>query len=94
VFVFFYLPTVVATQEYLTINKILEYLNPISDRWMDVASKLKLPVSVINSIVVSRFPNNRASLRKVVEWWFQYTANPHWDAIVQLLQGIIKSVVM
>jgi hypothetical protein len=48
---------------------------------------LSLPYTVISSIQVSRLPSNQASLRKVVEWWFQNTANPEWSTIHHILEG-------
>ena len=69
-----------------TVNNIVKTLEPISKRWIEVATLLELPDTIISSIQVSRLPNNLASLRKVVEWWFQNTANPEWNAIA-VLQG-------
>jgi hypothetical protein len=48
---------------------------------------LGIPFPVIGSIQVSRLPNDQASLRKVVEWWFQNTPNPEWSTIHQILGG-------
>ena len=67
-------------------------LEKFSVQWMQVAGFLNLPDYVINSIHVSRLEDDKASLRKVVEWWFKNTANPEWSAIRKIsVKGIIKS---
>jgi hypothetical protein len=73
----------------LTVNRIVKSFEHISDHWIEIATELGLPYPVISSIQVSRLPNDQASLRKVVEWWFQNTANPEWSTIYQVLEGIV-----
>ena len=67
-------------QTSLTVDNVLTYLYPWSHQWVTVANKLHLPTLVINSIQASQV-SDRASLKTVVEWWFQNTANPEWNTI-------------
>ena len=78
--------SVAAKQTSLTVDNVLAYLYPLSDQWVTVANKLHLSANVIYSIQASH-ASDHASLKMVVEWWFQNTANPEWNTIVQL-QGM------
>jgi hypothetical protein len=71
----------------LTVNRIIKSFEHVSNHWIEIATELGIPSPVINSIQVSRLPNDQASLRKVVEWWFQNTPNPEWSTIHQILEG-------
>ena len=71
----------------LTVNNIMKFLDHLSNEWIKVANRLLLPSPIITSIQVSRLPSDQASLRKVIEWWFQNTPNPHWDTIQGVLHG-------
>ena len=62
----------------------MKHLDQMSNQWIHVANELELPSFVISSIQVSQLDNDKASLRRVVEWWFQYTDNPEWKTIQQL----------
>ena len=75
--------SVVAMQRSLTVDNVLTYLYPWSHQWVTVANKLHLPTPVMNSIQASQ-ASDRASLKMVVEWWFQNTVNPEWNTIIQL----------
>ena len=59
----------------------MKYLYQMSNQWIHVANELELPSFVISSIQVSQLDNDLASLRKVVEWWFGYNANPEWKTL-------------
>lgn len=87
----YFLTVAVSRQENLSVNSVLQYLDPMSDQWVVVATKLGVFNSVINSIQVSRL-DNHASLRRVVEWWFQYTANPDWGTVGKILQGKYRTL--
>ena len=65
----------------------MNFLDPLSCQWVKVANRLLLPSNIVNSIQVSRLPSDQASLRKVIEWWFQNTSNPDWGTIQEVLQG-------
>jgi hypothetical protein len=70
----------------LTVNRVIQYFEHFSGRWIEIATKLGLPYQIISSIQVSRLPSDQASLRKVVEWWFLNTANPEWSTVHQVLR--------
>lgn len=72
----------------------MKRLEHLSDQWVMVANRLPLPGSITNSIQVSRLPDDHASLRKVVEWWFKNTPNPDWDTIQEVLQGNFHNTFM
>ena len=59
----------------------MKALDTMADQWIKVADPLNVPSTVVDSILVSRLQDDRASLRRVVEWWFRNTANPEWSAI-------------
>ena len=69
----------------MTIANAVSMLLKLSDRWIWVASLLRLPSSVTDVITVSCQKDNQVALRKVVEWWFMNNANPGWDDIHQVL---------
>ena len=78
-----------ASQDFLTVNNIVKFLihHKLSDQWVSVAGELNVPDYVLNSIVVSHLRDDEASLRKVIEWWFNYTPSPEWSTI-QKLRGM------
>jgi hypothetical protein len=80
------------TGGFLTVNRVVKSFEHISNQyWFGIAIELGLPYFVISSIQVSQLPNDQASLTKVVEWWFQNTANPEWSTIRQVLEGIVET---
>ena len=74
-------------QEHLTVNNIVKALDALADQWIRVADCLSVPGTVVDGILVSRLPNDKASLRRVVEWWFKNSANPEWITIQEILDG-------
>lgn len=80
--------------ESLTVSSITKFLDHLSSQWVNVANRLSLPSPVVTSIQVSRLPSNQASLRKVIEWWFQNTPNPEWGTIQEALQGIFHILLL
>ena len=69
----------------------MKFLEHLSSQWSDVARKLEIPDLIVTRIKVSRLRNDRAYLKKVVEWWFQNTPNPNWDTIQEVLPGNFSS---
>ena len=53
----------------------------MADQWIKIANLLKVPDLIVDSIVVSRLQDDKASLQRVVEWWFKNTPNPEWNVI-------------
>ena len=66
-------------------NNVILSLEQHAEQWIKIAGLLEIPDYVISSIQVSRLQNDKASLRRVVEWWFKNTHNPEWNAIQDVL---------
>lgn len=66
----------------------MKTLDTIANQWIRTAELLGVPTSIVDSILVSRLQDDRASLRRVVQWWFKNTPNPEWSAIQGVLKGI------
>ena len=64
----------------------MKFLQHLSNDWLKVANRLPLPSRIVTNIPVSRL-SDQASLRKVIEWWFQNTPNPDWGTIQEVLHG-------
>ena len=58
----------------------MKALDRMAKQWIRVSEMLKVPSSVVDTILVSRL-NDEESLRRVVKWWFKNTANPEWTSI-------------
>ena len=71
----------------------MKFLEHLSNQWVKVASRLLLPSPILTSIQVSRLSGDQASLRKVIEWWFQNTPNPNWGTIQEVLHGNLLATV-
>ena len=67
-------------KEFLTVSNVVKALDMMANQWIRISELLKVPFSVVNSILVTRM-NDQDSLRRVVEWWFKNTANPEWTPI-------------
>ncbi len=62
----------------------MKALDTMAQQWIMVAELLRVPNAVVNNITVARLQDDKASLRRAVEWWFKKTANPEWTTIQEI----------
>lgn len=78
----------------MTVSNITKKLKGLSKEWVQVASLLNLPASVISTInaVISHQPDmgDEDALYKVIAWWFVNTASPEWTAIDGVVDQLSK----
>ena len=71
----------------LSVSSVVKALRPWSEKWINVAELLKVPVEVISKIrvITTGQQSDDTALYKVVEWWFKNSSNPEWTTISELV---------